>query len=99
VNHFAQRCKERGVNVDDPDMLAAGIRWAIENERDDLVQHVMTTHEGRFWRFAVPCGTIHYTLTGLHDAFPRTIITPEILRNKKWARKRKMAPRHKRVRS
>lgn len=85
-SHFNQRCRERGITTTDLDTLLYGICWAVEKGRDDICEKVLTYRDGRYWRFRCPDG-VFYAVTGLKDPRPRTVITQEMLRKKKWAKK------------
>jgi hypothetical protein len=85
--HFNARCRERGITSTDPDLIFRGIKWAIERGRDDLCKMVMRTKAGRFWRFRCPEG-IYYVVTGENDTNPRTVLTQDMMRNKKYAKKK-----------
>lgn len=85
-SHFSQRCAERGIVNTDVDLLFAGITWAIQENRDDLVEKVLETKSTRFWRFRCPDG-IFYAVTALDNGRPMTVLTQEMMRRKKWGAK------------
>lgn len=87
ATHFNLRCRERGIVKSDLDLLHRGLRWAIEQGRDDLCEMVLKYKDVRYWRFRCPDG-IFYAVTGENDNQPRTVVTQSILRKKKWAAKR-----------
>lgn len=96
--HFAKRCRERGITETDTDVLFDNIRRAIEGGYDEYVKHVLTRDGGRFWRFKCAEGYF-YAVTGKNDSFPRTVMTQEMFRHKRWAEKAKRGrkrPRKKR---
>jgi hypothetical protein len=85
-SHFSQRCVERGIVSTDTDMLFAGIKWAVEEGRDDLVEKVLETEEARFFRFRCPDG-IFYAVTPLDSGRAMTVLTQDMMRRKKWGAK------------
>lgn len=89
MNHFCQRCSERGITQTDTRLLQRGIAWAIVNKRDDLVERVMNLRDGVFWRFRCPDG-IFYAVTQQDDPWPRTVLTQAMMRKKKFARRAKL---------
>lgn len=94
MGHFEQRCLERGITRTDPAQLRDAISWAIAAKRDDLVDRMMTTADGVFWRFRCPDG-IFYTVTGHGSDTPKTVLTQDMMRNKKWARKQQKRGRYR----
>lgn len=85
--HFNRRCRERGIVTADADELFHRLVSAIKSF-DPFVDFVMTYNGGRYWRFHCEDG-IFYTVTGITDPFPRTILTQSMIRQKKWAHKAK----------
>lgn len=85
-SHFNQRCRERGIVTTDLAKLHAGLRWAIQNGRQDLVRFVMTLEDVDYWRFSCPDG-LFYCLTKHGHSNPMTVMTQEMMRHKKWVRK------------
>jgi hypothetical protein len=83
--HFAKRCRERGLGGVDTNALWHDLLRAIEAGHLDLAHR---SHKGRYWRFFANGGTF-YAVTGLDDCRPRTVITQDMLRNKKWAHKQR----------
>lgn len=82
--HFRERCYERGITTTCIKTLYAGIRWAIKNGRDDLVELAYREKGNFFWRFRCPDG-IFYAVTHSRDSSPVTVYTQEML---SWHRKR-----------
>ena len=60
TRHFRERVHQRVGPGIDPDELAAGIWWAIENNRNDLVSFVarLSRNGLRMFRFRVPDGRV-----------------------------------------
>lgn len=90
MNHFARRCRERGITSTCPDQIARELRQAVAGGGTalEVAQRVMPCLRGGadIWRFRVREG-IFYAVIG-PDGNPRTILTQEMIRKKKWARKR-----------
>lgn len=85
-SHWHTRCRERGITSTDCDVLYNGIKWAIENGRDDLVERAKSYKESVFWRFRCPDG-IFYTITDRGKTFPKTVYTQEMYKNTKASMK------------
>ena len=87
VSHFADRCKENGIDSSPGNILAAAIRWEVKHGVEgDKVERVMAANGGRdIYRFRVPEG-IFYAVIG-DDDWPVTLYTQEIVRQKKRARR------------
>ena len=77
--HFARRVRERIGVGPDPQYLAEGIIWAIENARTDLVQFVCRTDKKglRLFRFRVPdTGRGFYALVDTESMTCITVMPP-----------------------
>lgn len=91
--HFHRRCRERGIETADTAALWLWLRWAIEAERHDLVDLVLTEGGARYWRFTCQDG-VFYTVTPIDRPLPMTILTQDMMRNKKrGAKMRKLRAR------
>lgn len=86
THHFDQRCLERGIDTTCLFTLRNGISWAIQRARDDLVELVLTSETGKYWRFRCPDG-IFYAVTKPDGHWPVTVVTQEMFRKKRWALK------------
>lgn len=91
--HFNQRCLERGITKTDPNQLFTSIKHAIENNTG-LVDKVLVRPNGTYWRFRCEDG-IFYAITGNSDPRPRTVITQQMMRSKKWAHKQEKRGRRR----
>lgn len=90
MNHFARRCRERGITSTCPYQIARELKQAVSGGGTSLevAQKVMPclTGDNDIWRFKVSEG-IFYAVIG-PEGGPRTVLTQEMIRKKKWARKR-----------
>jgi hypothetical protein len=79
TEHFRQRVRERIGGDIDPDFLALGIVWAIDNDRRDLVQYVgRVTKQGlRAFRFRVPGGRRFVALVNTTEKRCITVLRAE----------------------
>jgi hypothetical protein len=96
TTHFLERVQERIGNVDG-EQLRAGILWAIENERRDLVRFVCRADRNnrRFFEFAVPDGRTFAVLVDMRRMAPVTVFTREMMEQFR-AKKLAERPRHTR---
>ena len=92
VDHFAQRCRQRGIaSVEAATLkrsLEAAARAAAAGDLRalDVVEHVLDTHTGAaVWRFRVAEG-VFYALIGA-EGHARTVITQDMLGRYKAARR------------
>lgn len=79
TKHFARRVRERIGDSPDPEFLARGLIWAVQNARDDLVQFVCRTDKKglRIFRFKVPeTGRIFYALIDTEAMVCITVMPP-----------------------
>lgn len=84
IQHFEERCRERGiVNTNIADLFK-GLQWAIRSKRWDLVEKVAEGNGSKYWRFKCPDG-IFYAVTPKGKHAPVTVFTQEMMRQKKWA--------------
>lgn len=90
--HFAQRCIERGIRSVSPMDLLHALRRAYQEGDGDMIEHVMDDDlSGHpIYRFRVAEGRFYAPFT--HDGWPMTVLTQRMIRNKKWARKKRKKP-------
>ncbi len=83
MTHWHERVNERIGNVD-PDELAQGIVWAIENDRTDLVRAVARVSRTgrRVFRFKTPDGRVFFALVDTNDMKPITVFPPDYTVNR-----------------
>lgn len=85
--HFGQRARERGIRSTHGDVLREQLRAAIRKGDEKVVERVMAWGCGVIWRFWVPEGR-YYVLADTETGSPITCFTHEMVRRKKFARKK-----------
>lgn len=84
MGHFEDRCIERGIVTTDLQLLRAGIQWAIENGRADLVEEVKASHpSARYWRFRCRDGIFYAVTNEETGTWPATVLTQKMMRRQK----------------
>ena len=98
MDHFAQRCAERGINRTSSATLKADLARAVPLAlggcliAQRFVEHVIDAPNGAgVWRFRVAEGVFYAVV---HLGFPRTVITQDMLaRFKALRRGQRLSPR------
>ncbi len=93
IPHFVERCYESGITKTDPYVLQSELRDAVRSlgavtPSIDFVERVVPSYNHEdctIYRFRIVEG-IFYAPCG-KDGWPRTILTKEMVRKKKWAYK------------
>ncbi|GGE29987.1 hypothetical protein GCM10011360_17580 [Primorskyibacter flagellatus] len=86
MGHFHERCRQRGIVKTDAEALRVSLGIAIRDKRFDLIDMVLRTDSAEYYRFRCEDG-IFYCVTGLGESSPRTVLTQEMMRNKKRGHK------------
>lgn len=98
MDHFAQRCAERGIHQVEPGLLRAELTRAVSQAlggcliAQRFVEHVIDAPNGAgVWRFRVVEGVFYAVV---HLGRPRTVLTQDMVaRFKAYRRGRKISPR------
>ena len=99
LDHFSQRCLERGITSIPGDVLRKNIERAIRDGRTDLVE--MVFHVDRIssiWRFRVTEGYF-YAVVGRHTKLCITLYNQDLMRRVRRSRRGHLKHRGKRIRS
>lgn len=77
TDHFRSRVAER-IGTVDPEILADGLFWAIENGREDLVRYAgrIARNGRRIFLFRVPDGRNFYALINTETKVAITVLLP-----------------------
>lgn len=85
TKHFRTRVTERLGASADPDYIGRAIAWAIENQRQDLIEYLgrQDKHGLRVWRFRYPDGRFIRVIIN-HTANVAVTLFPEDSAKDKW---------------
>lgn len=86
-DHFVKRWNERGDGSIDGMTLGRAIQWAIQNEREDLVERMFHLNSDRYlWRFRSVGGAYFFAV--IRDTVPLTVLTRDMMKYIKQGRRR-----------